>query len=83
MLSTCLSYTLGGSLAFTFTGLDGTGAGLVVTGATGITTGLPLLFAGLDSLGASPVRGTSYGGGAESLDVRLTVRALAPPQQQQ
>jgi transglutaminase-like putative cysteine protease len=39
--------------------------------------------AGLDSLGASPVRGTSYGGGAESLDVRLTVRALAPPQQQQ
>lgn len=39
--------------------------------------------AGLDSLGASPVRGTSYGGGAESLDVRLTVRALAAPQQQQ
>ena len=38
---------------------------------------------GLDSLGASPIRGASYGGGAETLDVRLTVRRVQQPQQQQ
>lgn len=39
---------------------------------------------GLDYLGAAPVRGSSYGGGAEHLAVRLDVRdARAPTPQQQ
>lgn len=39
---------------------------------------------GLDYLGAAPVRGSSYGGGAEHLFVRLDVRdARAQPHQQQ
>ncbi len=38
---------------------------------------------GLDSLGAAPVRGTSYGGGGESLTVSLTVRPAPQGRQQQ
>lgn len=38
---------------------------------------------GLDYLGAAPIRGSTYGGGQESLSVRLDVRcARTPPQQQ-
>ena len=39
--------------------------------------------AGLDYLGAAPVRGAAYGGGAEHLSVRLTVRQLHASQQSQ
>lgn len=38
---------------------------------------------GLDYLGAAPVRGAAYGGGAEHLSVRLTVRQLQAGQQSQ
>jgi len=38
--------------------------------------------AGLDSLGAAPIRGTSYGGGPGSLSVKLSVRPVQQPQQQ-
>jgi transglutaminase-like putative cysteine protease len=38
---------------------------------------------GLDSLGASPVRGASYGGGKETLTVSLRVRPAPQGQQQQ
>ena len=37
---------------------------------------------GLDALGAAPIRGTSYGGGAESLSVDLNVRPVQQEQQQ-
>ncbi len=37
---------------------------------------------GLDALGASPIRGTSYGGGSESLTVSLNVRPVQQGQQQ-
>lgn len=37
---------------------------------------------GLDSLGAAPIRGTSYGGGPGTLSVRLSVRQMQQPQQQ-
>lgn len=37
---------------------------------------------GLDALGASPIRGASYGGGAESLSVALTVRPAQQGRQQ-
>ena len=39
--------------------------------------------AGLDALGASPIRGASYGGGAETLTVALRVRPAPQGQQQQ
>ena len=38
--------------------------------------------AGLDSLGASPIRGTSFGGGPGLLSVKLSVRPVQQPQQQ-
>lgn len=38
---------------------------------------------GPDYLGAAPIRGTSYGGGRESLSVRLVVRRMQQTQQQQ
>lgn len=38
---------------------------------------------GLDALGASPIRGTSYGGGQESMTVALRVRQMQQTQQQQ
>lgn len=38
---------------------------------------------GLDALGAAPIRGTSYGGGAETLSVRLSVRRMQQTQTQQ
>jgi transglutaminase-like putative cysteine protease len=38
---------------------------------------------GLDSLGAAPIRGTSYGGGPETLTVALRVRPATQGQQQQ
>jgi transglutaminase-like putative cysteine protease len=38
---------------------------------------------GLDALGASPIRGTSYGGGRETLTVALRVRQMQQTQQQQ
>ncbi len=38
--------------------------------------------AGLDSLGAAPIRGTSYGGGPSALSVKLSVRQMQQPQQQ-
>lgn len=38
---------------------------------------------GLDALGASPIRGTSYGGGGESMTVALRVRHMQQTQQQQ
>lgn len=38
--------------------------------------------AGLDALGATPIRGTSYGGGQESLTVALHVRPVQQSQQQ-
>lgn len=38
---------------------------------------------GLDALGAAPIRGTSYGGGAETLSVRLSVRRMQQAQAQQ
>lgn len=38
---------------------------------------------GLDALGASPIRGTSYGGGRESMTVALRVRQMQQTQQQQ
>lgn len=37
---------------------------------------------GLDALGATPIRGTSYGGGVESLTVALHVRPVQQSQQQ-
>ena len=37
---------------------------------------------GLDALGAAPIRGASYGGGAESLSVALHVRPVQQGQQQ-
>jgi len=37
---------------------------------------------GLDALGATPIRGTSYGGGMESLTVALHVRPVQQSQQQ-
>jgi len=37
---------------------------------------------GLDALGAAPIRGTSYGGGTESLSVALHVRPVQQSQQQ-
>lgn len=37
---------------------------------------------GLDALGATPIRGTSYGGGVESLTVALHVRPVQQGQQQ-
>ena len=37
---------------------------------------------GLDALGASPIRGTSYGGGKESLSVALNVRPAQQERQQ-
>lgn len=37
---------------------------------------------GLDALGASPIRGTSYGGGMESLSVALNVRPAQQERQQ-
>lgn len=39
--------------------------------------------AGLDALGASPIRGTSYGGGMETMTVALRVRQMQQTQQQQ
>jgi transglutaminase-like putative cysteine protease len=39
--------------------------------------------AGLDALGATPFRGTSYGGGRGTLSVSLNVREMQQPQQQQ
>lgn len=38
---------------------------------------------GLDALGASPIRGTSYGGGRETMTVALRVRQMQQTQQQQ
>lgn len=38
---------------------------------------------GLDALGASPIRGTSYGGGQETMTVALRVRQMQQNQQQQ
>jgi len=38
---------------------------------------------GLDSLGAAPIRGTSYGGGPETMTVALRVRQMQQTQQQQ
>ena len=38
---------------------------------------------GLDALGASPIRGTSYGGGPETMTVALRVREMQQSQQQQ
>jgi transglutaminase-like putative cysteine protease len=38
---------------------------------------------GLDALGASPIRGTSYGGGRETMTVALRVRQMQQQQQQQ
>ncbi len=38
---------------------------------------------GLDALGASPIRGTSYGGGSETMTVALRVRQMQQTQQQQ
>lgn len=38
---------------------------------------------GLDALGASPIRGTSYGGGNETMTVALRVRQMQQTQQQQ
>ena len=38
---------------------------------------------GLDALGASPIRGTSYGGGKETMTVNLRVRQMQQNQQQQ
>jgi transglutaminase-like putative cysteine protease len=38
---------------------------------------------GLDALGASPIRGTSYGGGQETMTVALRVRQMQQTQQQQ
>ena len=38
---------------------------------------------GLDALGASPIRGTSYGGGLETMTVALRVRQMQQTQQQQ
>lgn len=38
--------------------------------------------AGLDALGAAPIRGTSYGGGQEDLSVSLRVRPVQQGQQQ-
>jgi transglutaminase-like putative cysteine protease len=38
---------------------------------------------GLDALGASPIRGTSYGGGRETMSVSLRVRQMQQTQQQQ
>ena len=38
---------------------------------------------GLDALGASPIRGTSYGGGRERMSVALRVRQMQQTQQQQ
>ena len=38
---------------------------------------------GLDALGASPIRGTSYGGGRETMTVALRVRQMQQNQQQQ
>jgi len=38
---------------------------------------------GLDALGASPIRGTSYGGGVETMTVALRVRQMQQTQQQQ
>ena len=38
---------------------------------------------GLDALGASPFRGTSYGGGPETMTVALRVRQMQQTQQQQ
>lgn len=38
---------------------------------------------GLDALGASPIRGTSYGGGMETMTVALRVRQMQQTQQQQ
>ena len=38
---------------------------------------------GLDALGASPFRGTSYGGGMETMTVALRVRQMQQTQQQQ
>lgn len=38
---------------------------------------------GLDSLGAAPIRGTSYGGGPETMSVALRVRQMQQTQQQQ
>ena len=38
---------------------------------------------GLDALGASPIRGTSYGGGGETMAVALRVRQMQQTQQQQ
>ena len=37
---------------------------------------------GLDALGASPIRGTSYGGGRESMSVSLRVRQMQQTRQQ-
>lgn len=39
--------------------------------------------AGLDALGATPFRGTNYGGGRGALSVSLNVRQMQQPQQQQ
>lgn len=39
--------------------------------------------AGLDALGATPFRGTNYGGGRGMLSVSLNVRQMQQPQQQQ
>lgn len=38
---------------------------------------------GLDALGASPIRGVSYGGGRETMSVALRVRQMQQSQQQQ
>ena len=38
---------------------------------------------GLDALGTSPIRGTSYGGGLETMTVALRVRQMQQTQQQQ
>ena len=38
---------------------------------------------GLDYLGAAPVRGTRYGGGLETLDVRVRVEQVGRPGQSQ
>jgi transglutaminase-like putative cysteine protease len=38
---------------------------------------------GLDALGATPIRGTSYGGGGETMRVALRVRQMQQTQQQQ
>ena len=61
------------------------GSGVIIDAANGIspTEHYVRVACGLDALGASPIRGISYGGGRETMTVALRVRQMQQTQQQQ